>query len=446
MYSPTSAGVRSRILEICGWILLVITALFCLCSVVSAADVEPVFTTLPPYVGDGRKAPPVSNMEIKELIIPKLEIPSLEIPQLQVPSLEEAKPLEIQQLDIPQLKIESIQDAIDKAYNRSNRALLKMILDQRSALDSKLYQLSEDDLKQWVNIYNDTIDSVYYVQPPKGLRMIAEVRMPQSEEQAKILQENLNYRHAQGFNAVLVTFSGSEDVNDLVDLVTYLKKGFSVWFAFGGHEDLKEPVFMSPEKYGLYLQSLAYVSSGFLSHWRRTSSHLFIQDEAFMFYTALNVRAGNPNIPILGEVYFGETAPLNKTAEWYKTTGQLANHIKIHLVIRMVKGGSGYVLTNFGYPNIDVDGVMHGLLKPVQDSPKYVLISGPYPYFLTTHKRNTSYEEDLQGIEDLEKSWTRAGVWGTIVTHADGTDSNGVSDNMSAYSYKSIKADVTSKP
>lgn len=418
-----------------GWMTTALAAIFCFCMAANAE--EPVFKELPPYAGDGRRAPAPVRIEIRELIIPPQRIPGLEIPTLDVKAIGENGGAEI-----PQLRIPSIQQEIDKIHTPERKALLKRIADTRSALDGRLFSLGDDAVKSWLAIYREGTGSIAYIEPPKGVRMIAEVRMPRSEEQARILRDNLNYRHGQGFNAVLLTFDGSETVGDLTDLAAYLRRGFKVWFAFGGREDLKVSVFLDPETYGLYLQSLARVCDGFLSHWRRTSSHLFIQDDAFMYYTAVNVRAGNPNIPVLGEVYYGETAAISSPGAWYDVKGRLKNHAAVSLVVRMAAGGSGYVVTNLGAPGIDASGVTGGLLKPIQGAAKYVLISGPRPYFLTTHRSDTSYEEDLRGIEAIERRWLRAGAYGTIVTHADGTDSQGVTDNMSEYSYRLIKPDV----
>lgn len=411
-------------------ILAVILAVFCFCSVIYAG--EP-FNNLPPYIGDGRKGPAVSKMEIKELVIPPLSVPELAIPELESPELKVEEISFFTPLPIDALQTGDIQAEVDKT--EMQRFLLRLLVDRRNAFDSKVLNLNAEILSKWAAIYKEPVYPISYVEPPKGLRMIAEVRMPLNEIQAETLKDNLNYRHAQGFNAVLLTFNGSEELGDLVALAKYLKRGFKVWFAFSGREDLREPVFIDPDAYALYLQTLASVCDGFLSHWRRTSSHLFIQDDAFMYYTALNVRAGNPEIPVLGEVYFGETAQLDTKTSWYKA-GERAN-----LVIRMTAGGSGYVVTNFAAPGINVEGVLGGLLKPIEGAAKYVLISGPYPYFLTTNKHGTTYEEDLQGIRALEERWLAAGAWGSIVTHADGTDfGHGiVTDNMSAYSYKEIK-------
>ena len=113
--------------------------------------------------------------------------------------------------------------------------------------------------------------------------------MPKNIEQARILLQNLQYRKSQGFNAVLLSFDGDQNFQDLNDLVVYIKQKFNmqVWFTFGSVQDLNKQVFINPQKYSELLSNLALTCDGFLANWKRTSSHLFIQDEQFKNFMIL---------------------------------------------------------------------------------------------------------------------------------------------------------------
>lgn len=383
--------------------------------------------TLPPYVGDTRA-------KVATVAATTINVQPIAVDEISV------DPITTSTITSDTIKIPDLQEGLD-AIAENVKELNTLMIDKRNMLsDTTLHNPSNTGVKKWISIYQNTYAPITKVPLPSGTRMIAEVRMPQNLEQAKILKENLDYRKAQGYNAVLVTFYGTEEIADLTALITYLKNdGFKVWFAFSGKEDLKESVFLDPDRYATYLQSLAAVSDGFLSHWRRTSSHLFVQDDAFMAYTAQWVRIGSPEIPILGEIYYGETAPIFQKVDWVKSfPSQDLYYDYNNLVIRMVQGGSGYLISNFSTQNINVEGVMKNLLGKIQE-PKYILITGPSVYFLSSKRTSTTYEQDLATMKKIEDRWIQAGCIGVVVTHGDGSDTGVVSDNMSQYSYKNLK-------
>lgn len=392
--------------------------------------------TLPPYIGDGKtrtNLPEIRNQEEINITLPSLEIPSLNEDSLPLQGIGESG------LSTNPLQIVSIQSNVDSIKN--NFILLnKLIMDKRNMYNDNDFLNPENEIvEKWIKVYNEEYPEIEKIELPHGVRMIAEVRMPQSIQQSTILKENLEYRKTQGFNSVLLTFNGTESPEDLYDLAIYLKNfGFSVWFAFGGKEDLNEKVFIDPDKYAYYLYVLSTVCDGFISHWRRTSSHLFIQDDVFMEFSAYWVRTGNASIPILGEIYFGETADLETQVDWCEKYRINQRGGTVNLIWRLVDGGSGYLITNFSSGNINVEWVMTNILKKIE-KPKYVLITGPNVYFLTVNLTNSDYEKDFKIIEQIEERWIKAGCIGTIVTHGDGSDTFSVTDNMSMYHYKQIK-------
>lgn len=393
--------------------------------------------TLPPYVGDARTTKTIvavadlkSNKSEKEndLVIPELSIPTLTIPESPtIKTIDNYTPVAISEL-----KIEDMQGVIDSAAEKV-KYIRNNFVDQRNVLQNNLFLTSDSVADKWIQIYNFSYPTIGDGELPPGTKMIAEVRMPTSLEQAQTLYDNLAFRKKQGYNSVLLTFDGSEKVQDLCDLATYIKEfGFNVWFAFGGKEDIRETTFIDPDTYAEYLYNLATICDGFISHWRRTSSHLFLQDDAFMQYTAFWVRSGKMTIPILGEIYLGETYATSEKYDWIKPIRTNSNGLKVNLVERLVGGGSGYLLVNFGTNNINAEWVMNVLLKSV-DKPKYILINGPSVYYLTSGKTTSDHSKNLAEIEAIEQRWLKAGCIGVVVLHGDGSEGTYVSDNMSEY-------------
>lgn len=410
---------------------------------------------LPPYVGDGRVFPTVT--EVKEVPQTTAPIPGLRaIPYtrrtsttlptstaLQRTEIASASTMPnntdipandaITATDIPEtaIKLDSIESRllVGKEFVATVRS---RILDQHNLLsDPALFREKKDILQAWMKLYEQDWACKEVCLIPSGVRMIAEVRLPENIDQAKTLYDNLILRRSEGYNAVLLTFAGTESSDYLMALALYLKDmGLSVWFSYGGPEQIKVPVFIEPDRYMDYLLKLSAVCDGFISHWRRTSSHLFIQDQAFMDFTASVIHSVNPSIPILGELFFGPTAMNAKNLDWVLSVpGNQLDGQTPRLVPRKATCAGGYVITNLSTANINVKHVLSNLLHAFRGT-NYVIITGPRVYYLTSNVTNTTYEEDRAAIVALEKRWLDAGITGTITLHGDGSEGT---DNMSLY-------------
>ena len=64
--------------------------------------------------------------------------------------------------------------------------------------------------------------------------------------------------------------------------------------------------------------SLARECDGYLIGWRRTSLHLFKQDKPWVDYSMQCVRAGNPQIPVFGECYYGFQGNNNADGSYFE--------------------------------------------------------------------------------------------------------------------------------
>lgn len=276
--------------------------------------------------------------------------------------------------------------------------------------------------------------------------MVAEARVPETGAQYAILEENLSHYKSLGYNAILVAFNCSEELDALTGLITMIRaKGFSVWFTFAGetskvdgitHITATKSVFPDPVILKKYLSTLSPLCDGFIGMWKRTSAHFFIQDQPYMDYVARCVREGNPNIPVLGEIYFGSTADVPE-GDGIKRLASGANPVN-YLVPRKANNASGYLVVNLGYSNVNVNGVMRGLLGDQKNDQKLVLISGPNPLFISNKTPDITYAQLRQIYTGLEQRWLNAGARGIVLLHgemSDGSAAEKISNNIAVSKY-----------
>ena len=233
--------------------------------------------------------------------------------------------------------------------------------------------------------------------------MVAEVRWPVSEE---VLASNLTWYKDKGYNAVLLTFDGSEEPYQLTQLADKITSaGMKVYFAFGGAEDLKLSVFIHPYKLRRLLAAIVPKCAGMLLHWRRTSQHLLLPDRAFIDFLIRHGREANPSLQIIGECYYGETAESN--GAFVVSTSSPA-------------GSSAILLSNVGYEFYSPAKALD-LLKG-QSTPILVLVLGAKPYYATANKNDLTFDQNWAIKRSIENRFFAAGASGTVTLHGDGSN------------------------
>ena len=168
--------------------------------------------------------------------------------------------------------------------------------------------------------------------------------------------------------------------------------------------------FKNPDELAENLRRFARISEGFILGWRKTSLHLFEQDPQFTNFILKNVRSGNPQIYILGEAYYGQTAS--------------SNHSTRNLQYNIPDNASGAAVIGLGYNGVAVEPVMNSLLKKIKDYPKVAMIIGDRPYYATNHYNGKNFIENFQIKMKLVGRWMKAGARGVMVSHGDGSDGN----------------------
>jgi len=193
--------------------------------------------------------------------------------------------------------------------------------------------------------------------------------------------------------------------------------GFAVWFTYGGKESTKAPVYMDVKRYKRGLKQLARLCTGFILHWRRTSLHLFIPEATWTGYTLKQVRKGNKNIIVAGEIYYG-----------YQPQTYKHNSVTVDIP----ENASCVVATNMGFSNSYAKGVVK-LCKKYTDLPILSLVVGEKPYYMSSNKNNKTKQENRVICKRIEKRMTSNGVSGTVTITGDGSDGNyspKITDNL----------------
>ena len=333
--------------------------------------------------------------------LPPVTLATVKLPQIrlaEIPTVSAAAKLATATVNLPVIPSTAPQLNAAKA-----RMLLKKTLfrDKRN-IDNE--PAANENLASWVEIFQAHKEYTFpHVPVSQGLRMVAEVRWPVSEE---VLASNLTWYKDKGYNAVLLTFDGSEEPYQLTQLADKITSaGMKVYFAFGGAENLKLSVFIHPYKLGRLITALAPKCAGMLLHWRRTSQHLLLPDRAFIDFLVRHGREANPALQIIGESYYGENAE-SKGAFVLSTS--------------LPAGSSAILLTNVGYSFYSPPKalkLLNGQLTPV-----LVLILGAKPYYATVNPNNLSFEQNWQIKRMLEENFVAAGATGTVTLHGDGSN------------------------
>lgn len=344
--------------------------------------------------------------ELKQILLEKPEITTAEIVKLLVntPGVDAGK---IQQITLllptvanPAERIPKIQEFVKECR--------KLFKDQRGIQYDRTISIDNQSLASWMKLYRQKFSyTASFVKLPENIRMVAEIHHPINVD---VLDKNLEFYAARGYNSVLITFGyEGEMIGQLLDVAELVKsKGMNPWFAYAGPEKLQHSVFKDPTELKSILGSFARVCSGFFIGWRRTSAHLFEQDQYFTSYMISAVRTANPALPIVGEAYYGQSAS--------------SNHNLNNLEYNIPANSSGVLISGLGYNRVAVEPVLNGLLKKIKTMDRLVLITGDKPYYATRALNNKTFLENLKIKENLAERWKAAGCSGVVVLHGDGSD------------------------
>jgi len=301
-------------------------------------------------------------------------------------------------------------------------------VDQRGLKYDKTFVKSSEIANKWIAIYEQykNAPAVAYVPIQERFRMITEVRTVKTYDQMSILQKNLEYYKSQGYDSVLFGFDKDDTVENALNTVKYIQKygGMKVWFTYTGKESLYDTVFIDPDKYKQMLTALAPYCNGYLNSWRRTSVHLWEQDKAFMSYTNTILRTAVPNLPIVGELYYGNTHK-------YEHVGVVG------FGLNNFENSSAVMIVNFGFRKIDMDYLFGTILnKYLGNTPKVGCVVGQRPYYLTTDNNGLTYQENMVIKHEIEDKFFAHGCIGTVTLSNDGKEME--TNNLTSTLYSTL--------
>lgn len=288
-------------------------------------------------------------------------------------------------------------------------SLNKIFADSDNIRWHRMSDQVKSDLAAWAEIYKayaaDTPAPGKKIELAKGLRMISYMCLPQSDAARRTLNANLAYYKSEGYNAVLFLVEDLDHLDETLALIRAVKSGYglAVWAAYGGDTSLGEcdPVtFLNPAKYQAWLTAIAPEIDGWLLAYKRTSCHLFMQDAPYIHTVVTALRKGNPELPVVGELYYGYTYRFRSDHTAYYSRNSFAN-------------ASADIIQNRGHYNVDRKTVMRQL-----DKPGIGVVIGRKVMYLTTTADSWSAARKIK--QRIERDYLRSGAIGTITEHGDG--------------------------
>lgn len=287
--------------------------------------------------------------------------------------------------------------------------------DKRSIEKDPTITLNNSLIDKWIKIYEENKNyNVEYIPFNTEIRMISEACVPKTNIELDILTKNINYFKTKGYTSVLFTFDGSETPENIVKTVKYIKSlGVDVFASYGGKESLNETVFIDPALLENDLKLIAPYLNGYIIGWRRTSCHLLEMDKEFMNFIIKTLRSENSTLPIIGEIYFGNSHQYTGEKNW-------------GLTVNIPENASAVLINNFGYFNIDknilINQFLNQKIKNFKNMTKIGLVIGERPYYASRNKNNLTYEQNFIAKEVIESEFKEAGCIGTITMANDGNE------------------------
>jgi hypothetical protein len=374
--------------------------------------------------------------------MPTIDVPELIIPSLPVYELANTDLINIDLLNNNQETDKNLLFTIDNLYSDFNNKI--KFTDYKQSFDTFLSKYEDmqkfknnvidkrnldysslANIDEWKQIYEkyQNIEPVKYIPLQGNFKIITEVRMPKSDRELNNLSKNLDFYKSKGYNSVLLCFRNGDDPYNIRQLARFIRnKNMYVFFAYGGEEKVNDDIYCDPIWFKDMLTNLAKESYGFMS-WRRTSLHLWYPDEAWNNFVHHTIREANPNIFIIGEIYYGMTA---------------INHPKIDWFFNIPKNCSAVMLKNFGYKGFYLENIVKiaRIKGKIKNLPILAVVHGEKPYYATKNDTHKTFEENLKIKQEIEERFIKSGVQGTITMNDDGSDgiyNKKIVNNLSTY-------------
>lgn len=357
-----------------------------------------------------------------------VELPTIEFPKIEAPSVEivspSKAPKEITSWKLPKApSVELAQSLRASApeyptgitFGVPSPDLRRFFVRDLNVRDIRnvSYTAGAVDWAAWSGVLAAYADKQYArVAFSRKARVIAEVRPPRSFYQQETLRANLDFYKARGYDAVLLVVTERDTADSVRDACVFIRHcGMNIWLVFGGVERLQASAYPDPHRLKSALAAAAPYAECFVLGWRRTSAHLLLQDSAYMKYLIGAVRETNPDLPVLGELFYGEYFNKNR------------NDVSRGLVANIDDCCAGALVNGLGTAGTDFANAPGLLRAKLPDGAKtlVMVVVGDHPYYLTQGRR-LSREEALISKRRIEEKFLDNGGNATVTMSDDGSD------------------------
>lgn len=372
-------------------------------------------------VTNTEELPPV---ETPSVIVPKVEIPVVEIPKVDVPEIVVPAVTGVEIVNAGGVNMPGVTGGtvlksgwvnVPQVASVTGRLprwqemirITRRFADQRNLRFES--ELSPDSAvwQKWMKIYKTNEPYTLEYKPlPAFLQIIAEVKCPADEDQTATLNRNLDFYSKQGYNAALLTFDTTEDLDRLIETARIIRThGMKIVCAYSGPEKLRWSIYRDPDVIERYVSHVCAASDAFLIGWRRTSAHLIIMDEPFRNHLLRSARKFNPEIAVIGEAFYGETALDHRTVTY-----------------NVPANASAVLLFGIGYRGVALELAIDKMFDKVKNLPRIGLAIGEKPYYDTKYKTGRTFAENLRIKQRIERRFRNGGCVATLTIRGDGSD------------------------
>ena len=359
-----------------------------------------------PTVSVGTLEPPTLTVTAASIESPAVTLPPVTMAQIST---------------VPGVVIPSDLNNVVNDYSAQLKNMQKQLLDQRSLqFDSTLNLPNSPVWKAWQIIFENPVYTNYQMafKPlTDSLRIITEVRTPADESEVLRMIRRLQHYQKWGYNAVLVCFDTTERLVDLASAVDTIRSmGLKVVIVYsGGKEQLSEPVFRDPERLRRFLVTLSPRADALLLGWWRTSVHLYLPDTVFTNFIVRTARSAAPDLPVIGQAYWGHSAAtMNKNGSYERKT-----------TIALPDNASAVLIMGIGFPNAANTKTLQKLFPEVAGHPhKIALVAGERPYYDTKSPNGRTALDNAKIKRSIELRLLRAGFQSTMTFSGDGSNGN----------------------
>lgn len=237
-----------------------------------------------------------------------------------------------------------------------------------------------------------------------GLRGIAEVRTPQTPDEASNQHIELEHFRTLGYTTALAVWRG-EPPAALAALIRELRTaGWRILITYGPAESAETTAYLDPEQMRQAFALLLPDTDALLVTWRKTSPGHWSGGEATLAAWCDRVadiaRRIRPDIPVIGELFF---VTADRTVIGWAPPAV-----------------SAVLVANAGCNGLVPGGVLT-ICRQRTAAPLLALILGPAPYYNTFLRRDTTAAAIRATCARLENRYVAAGFAGTITLAGDGS-------------------------